>query len=75
MVRYDIKIPYDAHWEAMWEEIERLHSPIKHPFDIDSFLRKYNGKIYQDPGYLDLRIIKGIEFKSEEDLMLFKLRF
>jgi len=74
MIRYYIKTPDDPHWDSLWEEIEK-DGPITHPFDIDSYLKKYNGKVYDDPFYRMLKVVQGIEFETEEDLTYFKLKF
>ena len=74
MVKYDIKIPRDRHWDSLWEEI-RLQGPITYPYDIDLYLKRYNGRTYLDDEFLALKVIKGIEFKTEEDLTFFKLKF
>lgn len=75
MIRYEITFPEDIHWERMWSKIEKDHGSIKYPFDIDGFLRKYRGKVFMDDRYEMLSVIRGIEFKSEEDLVVFKLTF
>lgn len=74
MIRYDIKIPNDSHWESLWRDIQK-DGPVKHPFDVDGYIRKYNAKTYLDPLYQHIGVIKGIEFKTEEDLLYFKLKF
>jgi hypothetical protein len=75
MVRYQIKRGIeDPHWNALWIEIEK-DGPVRHPYDLDSYLKKYNGRVYLDSSYLDLKVIDGIEFRSTEDLVIFKLKF
>jgi len=74
MIRYDIKIPRDPHWDGLWEEIEK-NEKVTFPYDIDAYLKKYKGKVYMDPGFKELTVIKGIEFRTEEDLTYFKLKF
>lgn len=76
MIRYEFKIPEDIHWNALWEAIALVENmEIEYPYDVDKFLKKYNGKTYLDEGYIVLKVIKGIEFKTEEDLLVFKLKF
>lgn len=75
MITYDIKIPDDSHWDALCEELDKINSQQIYPDDIDSYLEKYNGITYFDESFIELRVIKGIKFKTEEDLVYFKLRF
>lgn len=75
MARYDIKIPSDPHWDAMWDAIRQKEGHIPHPYNVDGFLLKYKGKTYDDPKYTELRVYGGIEFQTEEDLLFFKLIF
>ena len=74
MIRYDIKIPHDPHWDGLWNEIEK-DGPVRRPYNIDAYLKQYNCKVYDDPDYGVLKVVQGIEFETEEDLTYFKLKF
>lgn len=74
MAKYEIKNPDDLYWDSLWKAIEK-DGEVKHPYDIDSYLKKYNGKVYLDESYGLLKVVKGIEFKTDEDLTFFKLKF
>ena len=75
MVRYQIKNS-DPHWDALWNEI-LVHEDgkIEYPYDIDSYLRRYRGRTYIDQQFTELKVVQGIEFDTEEDLVYFKLKF
>jgi hypothetical protein len=75
MARYYLKIPDDVHWAGMWAEIGKIDKKLKHPYDIDGFLKQYKGKTFNDPGFDHIKIIQGIDFETEENLLYFKLKF
>lgn len=75
MVRYDLKFPGDPHWDALWKHIEHQNGAVCHSKNIDVFLALYNGKSYCFPKNSGIKIIHGIEFDTEEDLIYFKLKF
>ncbi len=74
MIRYELKIPHDCHWDSLWDEME-VSDNSKFPNYVDAYLKKYNGRVYLDEDYTELKVVKGIEFKTTEDLLFFKLKF
>ena len=75
MIRYELKSPSDLHWGALWKKIMSEEGVHDFPYDVNGYLRKYKGRTYNDPLYGHFEIIKGIEFDSEQDLIVFKLTF